>query len=162
LADEAPAAEERVEEPETEAPEQIDRDSTGQAEAADSPDVETQAAETAPENVPSLNFDDGDLLELPPLVEETGIRPQPKVEPVAAAKPEPAVAENTAEPETETANTPTAAESETMQSFPPDLIEAIAQKVAEKISAKTMNDVLPQITELVMKKLAEEKLKNEQ
>jgi DNA-binding response OmpR family regulator len=109
---------------------------------------------------PTLSFDDGDLLELPPLVEETGIRPQPKVEPV---KSEPAAVEAPAEPEPETTEAePPAqtAESAAMQAFPPELIEAIAQRVAEKISAKTMNDVLPQITELVMKKMAEENQEN--
>jgi DNA-binding response OmpR family regulator len=124
------------------------------------PESET-SAETpvyAASHVPPLNFDDGDLLELPPLVEETGIRPQPKVEPVAApAEPETAATEA----EAETAEPPAAVtESQTMQAFPPELIEAIAQKVAEKISAKTMNDVLPQITELVMKKMAEENQEN--
>ena len=105
-------------------------------------------------------FDDGDLLELPPLVEETGIRPSPKIEPAAAVEPE--AAETAAEPVAEAAEPQTGSgESNIMQSFPPELIEAIAQRVAEKISAKTMNDVLPQITELVMKKMAEENRKNE-
>jgi DNA-binding response OmpR family regulator len=178
--DEPQTAEETFEEAETETPAQPEGESTGKAEAetpeteipqTEAPATETSEAETsqaepapetslsAPADIPSFtNFDDGDLLELPPLVEETGIRPQAKIEPVAAAEPAPA----TAEPETEAAPTPTAAESEiAAQSFPPELIEAIAQKVAEKISAKTMNDVLPQITELVMKKMAEENLKNE-
>lgn len=127
--------------------------------------VETEEPETvsetpvyAPVNAASLNFDDGDLLELPPLVEETGIRPQPKIQPLVS-EPEPVAAEMSVESSAETAGTEAVAESGNMQSFPPELIEAIAQKIADKISAQTMNDVLPQITELVMKKMAEEKLK---
>jgi len=154
------------------AAEQIRSDLTGKTETEDAspagveetPEIETlreTSTAAAPANVPPLNFDDGDLLELPPLVEETGIRPQPKAAPVAAAEPEPIAAEASVEPETANAETPGATASEGMQAFPPELIEAIAQKVAEKISAKTMNDVLPQITELVMKKMAEENRKNE-
>lgn len=105
------------------------------------------------EHAPALDFDDADLLELPPLVEETGIRPQPKTE---ALVPEVVAAPATVEPESKITVTKTVAESEIALSFPPELIEAIAQKVAEKISARTLSDVLPQITELVMKKLAEE------
>jgi CheY-like chemotaxis protein len=123
--------------------------------------TEDQSPETplyAPANLASMNFDEGDLLELPPLVEETGIRPQPAIQPLKS-EPETVAAETVSEPETEKTETETVGEIESMHSFPPELIEAIAQKVAEKISAKTMNDVLPQITELVMKKLAEEKMK---
>jgi hypothetical protein len=108
-----------------------------------------------------LNFDDGDLLELPPLVEETGIRPQPQIQQLKSEpEPEP-VAETVTETEPETAETPAPAEYDSMQSFPPELIEAIAQRVAEKISDRTMKDVLPQITRLVMQKMAEENLKEE-
>jgi CheY-like chemotaxis protein len=160
---EAQTTEERFEEFEPEPAPEIESHLTETAETEEPPTVGAEVAPTveaaaetpisAPESIPSLSFDEGDLLELPPLVEETGIRPPAKVQP-PLSEPEP-VAETIAEPEAETAETPTAAE--TMQSFPPELIEAIAQKVAEKISAKTMSDVLPQITELVMKKLAEEK-----
>jgi DNA-binding response OmpR family regulator len=105
-------------------------------------------------NAPDLDFDDGDLLELPPLVEETGIRPQPKA---AALVPEVVAEPVAAEPESKITVTKTVAESEIALSFPPELIEAIAQKVAEKISAKALTEVLPQITEMVIRKLAEEK-----
>lgn len=93
--------------------------------------------------------DDGDLLELPPLIDETGIRPPERgfVEPAA----EPV---NEAETVAETQDEDTSA---VVSAFPPELIDAIAKKVAEQISAKTMSDVLPQITELVLKKMAEEK-----
>ena len=126
------------------------------------PEEETVTEAPVAASAPSFaNFDDGDLLELPPLVEETGIRPQPKAPPVAAPEPEPAV-EAAAETEAETAEqSATPGETVATPSFPPELIEAIAQKVAEQISAKTMADVLPQITELVMKKMAEENQKNE-
>ena len=143
-------------------------DLTVAPEAEEAQFEEAETAEESPlsatDHAPSLNFDDGDLLELPPLVEETGIRPQPKLEAVAPAEPElePATAETPDEPETGAAETEESpAVSEAASAFPPELIEAIAQKVAEKISAKTLNDVLPQITELVMKKLAEENQKNE-
>jgi DNA-binding response OmpR family regulator len=144
--------------PETESAE---REETQNVEAKPESEFETgtETPVSAPENIPLLSFDDGDLLELPPLVEETGIRPQPKVEPVVS-EPEPVAPETAAEPEAETTETPTTAETEAAMAFPPELIEAIAQKVAEKISAKTMSDVLPQITELVMKKLAEENQEN--
>ena len=141
-------------------------ETTEATETFETPEIPTEApvAATTTADVPTFaSFDDGDLLELPPLVEETGIRPQPKMPPVAPA--EPVAAETSAEPETaETAETAETTETEesplpigAAQAFPPELIEAIAQKVAEQISAKTMSDVLPQITELVMKKLAEEK-----
>jgi CheY-like chemotaxis protein len=152
-----------ADEPQTEASEESEGDLTGETQSDETPETEKfeetdQEIETsAPVSMPSLNFDDGDLLELPPLVEETGIRPQPQIQQLKS-EPEPeAIAEPESEvTETETSETPTApAEYETIQSFPPELIEAIAQRVAEKISAATMQDVLPQITELVMKKMAE-------
>lgn len=118
----------------------------------EAPDTIDETPVSASEDTPALDFDDGDLLELPPLVEETGIRPPSKAE---VFVPE-VVAAPAAEPESKITVTKTVAESEIALSFPPELIEAIAQKVAEKISARTMTDVLPQITELVMKKLAEE------
>lgn len=113
-------------------------------------EVEVVAETPATEEAPEIDFDDGDLLELPPLVEETGIRPADSGLVVEA--PIERAVETPAEPTVEPATTP-----DVMQSFPPELIEAIAKKVAEQISAKTMADVLPQITELVMKKMAEEK-----
>ena len=164
-----------VEESEAEAPEETESDSTEETEdeaASETESVETPEAETseeideksevssAPVNMSSLNFDDGDLLELPPLVEETGIRPQPQVQQLKSEpEPEAVTAETeteVTEPETtETQEAP--AQYDSMQSFPPELIEAIAQRVAEKISDRTMQDVLPQITRLVMQKMAEEK-----
>jgi CheY-like chemotaxis protein len=161
-AEEPVEAEESAETEETSDAEETGSDSDETAEIDETPQTESEAVEEtggyAPANVPALNFDDGDLLELPPLVEETGIRPQAPVQ--LAAEPEPVAETDTAEPETvETPATETATALETaaIQSFPPELIEAIAQKVAEQISARTLSDVLPQITELVMKKLAEEK-----
>ncbi len=153
---EEPEVEEaKVEEPETEEPETEEKQENFEAEESrkDFGTIEETPIYFS-ENAPALDFDDGDLLELPPLVEETGIRPQAKAEAlvpeiVAAAAP-------VAEPESKITLTKTVAESEIALSFPPELIEAIAQAVAEKISARTMTDILPHITELVMRKLAEE------
>lgn len=110
----------------------------------------------------TVSFDDLDLLELPPLVEETGIRPQIKNQEIHT------VAESvteTAAPKPETAgNIETSADSMEISahSFPPELIEAIAQKVAERISDKTIREiaweVVPQMTDLIVKRLAEEQL----
>jgi CheY-like chemotaxis protein len=132
------------------------------------PDLsETEQTISAPQNVPALSFDDGDLLELPPLVEEIGIRPQAFVQeakPEMQPEPEPETTAET-EPQIEAKEEPavTIAEAEPTHSFPPELIEAIAQKVAERISDKAIRDiaweVVPQMTELIIKKMAEEKLK---
>ncbi len=129
----------------------------------DSAQEETQVFEI--ENAPSLSFDDGDLLELPPLVEETGIRPQTQVQQfISEPETETEVWETEdAETETEVAESETTAEIEKMKSFPPELIEAIARKVAERISDKVIRDIaweiVPQMTELIVKQMAEEKLK---
>ncbi len=157
---EEPPTEETVEESETETSEESESDLTEEAETEETPVSESVAETRVPtsESLHALNFDEGDLLELPPLVEETGIRPQQAQVQQLKSEPEPeAVEETVAETEPATVETQAPAEYETIHSFPPELIEAIAQRVAEKISAKTMNDVLPQITELVMKKLAEGK-----
>ncbi len=136
---------------------------------SDSALVETQIP--IPENSHVLSFDEGDLLELPPpLVEETGIRPQVRQiisEPEAQSEVSvPEVAETETEvAETETEVTPSqdVAAADPLQSFPPELIELIAQKVAERISDKAIRDiaweVVPQMTELILKKMAEDKLK---
>ena len=48
--------------------------------------------------------------------------------------------------------------------FTPDLIEAIASKVAEKISERAVreiaSEVTPEMVELIIKQMAEEKIKN--
>lgn len=151
---------EKVEETEIEKTQTVDSQETEETPAAAASEDWQTEPETidetpfyAAENAPALDFEDGDLLELPPLVEETGIRPQTKAE---ALVPEVVASAPLAEPESKITVTKTVAESEIALSFPPELIEAIAQAVAEKISAKTMSEVVPQITELVMRKLAEE------
>jgi CheY-like chemotaxis protein len=166
-------ADDWAEKTETEEPEAAETDlkETAEIPVSEPEQVQAEPPAAATENAPALGFDD-DLLELPPLVEETGIRPQPDVQQFVSEPAEPAPAAETetvsetapeAPAETETAQAETLVTAESsmpfMQSFPPELIEAIAQRVAEKISAQTMNDVLPQITELVIKKMAEEKLK---
>lgn len=141
-----------------EAEAESDAAETAESEPATTPtETDAEAPISTGTAAPSFaNFDDGDLLELPPLVEETGIRPQPKPEPVASPEPVETEAETETTAETEESATPPS-DAALTSAFPPELIEAIAQKVAEQISAKTMRDVLPQITELVLKKLAEEK-----
>lgn len=101
-----------------------------------SEDVPQSEIQTA-EKIPLISFDDGDLLELPPLVEETGIRPQ-----FAAAKPEPEVA--------------AAPAPAPVPNFPPELIEAIAQRVAEKISGQTIREIASQLVPQVSEMLAQE------
>lgn len=154
------------EETQTSAADQTAAEKAPEESAADF--AETEANEAA-ETVSSVNFDDGDLLELPPLVEETGIRPQTDFQQFAPEPETEPIAEPIAEPETEPtadaerAETPDEAAA-SLQSFPPELIEAIAQKVAEKISDKAIRDiarkVVPQITELIIKKMAEQDLKS--
>ena len=65
--------------------------------------------------------------------------------------------------ETEVTQPEETAAADPLHSFPPELIELIAQKVAERISDKAIRDiaweVVPQMTELILKKMAEEKLK---
>ena len=118
--------------------------------------ISENTAVSATNEFSPMNFDDGDLLELPSLVEETGIRPQVETQNSIV----PTVVPNNElvhEPQSKITLTKTVAESEISVSFPPELIEAIAQKVAEKISAKTLNDILPQLADLVVKKLAEQR-----
>ncbi len=127
-------------ESETEDPEESDSISAG---------VETQIPIS--ENLHRLSFEDGDLLELPPpLVEETGIRPQ-----IQRFVSETEAQSEVSEPEVGTVDP--------LHSFPPELIELIAQKVAERISDKAIRDIarelVPEMTELILKKMAEEKLK---
>lgn len=104
--------------------------------------VETPASEA--KNTPSLSFDDGDLLELPPLVEETGIRPladapKTETEPEKVEEPEP------------------------VKTLSPELIEAIAARVAEKLSDRVIRslaaEVVPEVAEQIIKEIEEENLK---
>lgn len=143
--DESPAAE--IEEPQEET----------QSEETQPPELISETPMATSAVIPPMDFDDGDLLDLPPLVEETGIRPQPKPQPIVPQVVAPQ--QMTAEPESKITVTKTFAESEIALSFPPELIEAIAQKVADKISANTMNEVLPQLADLVVQKLAERESK---
>lgn len=142
------------------------KDSTEEDETEEYP-AEKESYDSTNETASTVAFDDLDLLELPPLVEETGIRPQPKYK-----EPEPVAEESEINSGTgeRAENVETAAASETdteaqeisAQSFPPELIEAIAQKVAERISDKTIREiaweVVPQMTDLIVKKIAEEQL----
>ncbi len=155
---------EELTEPETQT---VDEPKVEEAETIQNTPTETEQPILAQSNIPEISFDDGDLLELPPLVEETGIRPQAFVQ---EAKPEPPPEpepEKVPEPEAqiEAKDKPaTVAEHALIQSFPPELIEAIAQKIADRFSDKMISDiaweVVPQVTETVIKKMAEEDYKS--
>lgn len=122
---------------------EVSETETAETESAPEAVPETESPVTAA-NVPPLNFDEGDLLELPPLVEETGIRPLAEM-----PKPEPAVEETQA-----------AAEPEPAKTLSPEIIEAIAAKVAEKLSAQVLKnlaaEVVPEVTEQIIREISEE------
>ena len=103
-----------------------------------------------PEIASILEADGDDLLELPPL--EFDSEEFHRSEPAEEDKPESAeihVGEQT---------------DESQIAISPDLIEAIANRVVEKLSEKAVKEVawevVPQMTELIVKKMAEEKLKD--
>ena len=114
------------------------------------------SGEVSPSASSNLMFDDMDLLELP------SFRQQSSFEGAAAAtqtakSPEPAMFE-TAEK--------SASANERVNQFSrlsPEMIETLAQKVAEKISDKMIREIawelVPQLTATLMKKMSEEKLK---
>jgi len=114
------------------------------------------SGEVSPPASSNLMFDDMDLLELP------SFRQQSSFEGAAAAtqtakSPEPAMFE-TAEK--------SASANERVNQFSrlsPEMIETLAQKVAEKISDKMIREIawelVPQLTATLMKKMSEEKLK---
>lgn len=126
-----------------------------------SSEVENEAA-VAQEDIPLpevasiLESDEDDLLELPPIEsefeEETSEETiSETVEPKAVATTEEVIP---------------AVQTQTADSFSisPELIEAIANRVVEKLSEKAVKEValevVPQMTELIVKKLVEEKLKD--
>jgi CheY-like chemotaxis protein len=152
---------------ETEDSNSEDSNSEVVAETETADNTETEQPSASPKA--SVSFDDLNLLELPPLVEETGIRPHEKNQEIKTVaetiEPEAEVAETVAAVEAvETSEKADNSERISAQAFPPELIEAIAQKVAERISDKTIRDiaweVVPQMTDLIVKKLAEEQLEN--
>jgi CheY-like chemotaxis protein len=143
--------------------------------------VQTGESQTSP--MPSrasiLELDDMDLLELPP--RKSFSTPAP-AKPVVEDNfvPEVETSDSTAEPTQETEETTqfeqseaeeiTTADSESRQSesgqianLSPEIIDAIAAKVVEKISDKVIREiaweVVPQMTDLIVKRLAEEKLR---
>jgi CheY-like chemotaxis protein len=118
-----------------------------------------------PKTASLLEFDDDDFLELPPLFDdEEEFEPQAKetapqtAAPVAAAETA-AAAEPVAAPETFQSGGAT----EYSAQFPPELIEAVARRVVEKLSDSAVREiaweVVPQQAELIIKKMVEEKLK---
>jgi CheY-like chemotaxis protein len=90
-----------------------------------------------------VKFDE-DLLELPPLVEETGIRPFTEIletnAQVVQNKQDAAFSQDT--------------------SISPEILESIVQKVAEKISIKLreslLSEIVPQVTDEIIKEISEE------
>jgi CheY-like chemotaxis protein len=106
---------------------------------------------------PVLAFDGLDLLEVPSL---TSSAPQAAQEAAKTEEAKPIEAEAPAEVQQNAQETK---DQELIAGFSPELIDAIAQKVAEKISDKTIREiaweVVPQMTDLIVKKMAEEKLK---
>lgn len=135
--------EEKAETYSTEASETISQEEAEVAESDES--VETESSMT--EEVAPISFDDADLLELPPLVEETGIRPSSDI-----VKTESEVSE-TEESQTVDASPQPAA-------FSPELIEAIANRVTEKLVNSVMKSLnTADVAEQIIKELKEEDLK---
>lgn len=127
-------------------------DETELSEPQESEEIEAETSMT--EDVEPMNFDDADLLELPPLVEETGIRPLGE-----NAKTEPEIQPETVEPQ---AVEPQAVEEpESAKTLSPELIEVIANRVTEKLLDKMMKslnaDVVPEVTEQIIKEMTEDK-----
>ncbi len=134
-----------------------------------------------PSSASILDLDD-DILELPPIEgeEETEDLPEETTtnsfisEPVEDKTVEAETSdeadlnepvESLVESERSVSETPLVSEGAiTLSQFSPELIDAIAQKVIEKLSDKAVKDVawevVPQMTELIVKQMAEEQLKN--
>lgn len=136
----------------------------------------TAAKEFSPSKAaPAFDIDDN-LLEIPPLVKPSAPAPpvaetQPEAQPFAATE---SVTANENTPVNESALTsaelqPTTdavikehiIEAAGSSDMSPEMIEAIAQKVAEKLSDRAIREiaweVVPQMTELIIKKMAEER-----
>lgn len=135
-----------------------------QATGRESEDNETDLAKTAsedemplPEFASVLEFDEDDILQLPPI--ELDSEDEEEAEPTIEEK-------NTTSPVQTTAFVSTAGSNDVINSsqISPELIDAIVQKVLERLSEKAIKEVawevVPQMTELIVKKMAEERLKN--
>ena len=117
------------------------------------------------------NEEEEDLLELPPLEDdepEEDIQPAGFITPtrsensVSNAQNE-TVEENRIAKESNQRPIQTTQSATNAMSFSPDLIDAIAQRVIEKLSEQTVKEiaweVVPQHADLIIKKMVEEKLK---
>ncbi len=154
----AESSEQTVEEPAAEvtAPEQVTEEIVEEAaqEVAAAEEVIESPIETVtethedvmpmPEVASILQIDEANPLELPPIESDSeSDESEPELDSAPAA--------------VGFAHTPTG------NTFSPDLIEAIAQKVMEKLSEKAVKEVawevVPQMTEIIVKKMAEENLK---
>jgi Response regulators consisting of a CheY-like receiver domain and a winged-helix DNA-binding domain len=115
---------------------------------------ESSPAESREDASPAAVIEEDDLLEIPPVFED---EETPVEEDQAAEPASPDEREASAQSENQTSQTGAAT-----VSLPPEVIDAIAQRVVEKISEKTLREiakeVVPQQTELI-KKIVEEKLK---
>jgi CheY-like chemotaxis protein len=122
----------------------------------DSPELEMSQDDEMPlpEVASVLESDEDDLLELPPIESDYEDELEEESEPETRQATPPVQA-----PAHVPAQTPGAVSDQ----ISPELIEAIANKVMEKLSEKAVREVawevVPQMTELIVKKMAEEKLK---
>lgn len=125
---------------------------------SESENMATEAQEDMPlpEVATVLESDEDDLLELPPI--ESDFEEETSEEAISETVESEEVAE------TEEVIPAVQTQTADSLSISPELIEAIANRVVEKLSEKAVKEVawevVPQMTELIVKKLAEEKLKD--
>jgi CheY-like chemotaxis protein len=146
--------------------------------SADESEFSAQATESqsppVPERASALELDDMNLLELPPRRSFAAAAPSPPAVEEKEAVPAHQTIDSAAAPTPETAETSEFASNDAEESAPagetaqfgnlsPEIIDAIAAKVVEKISDKVIREiaweVVPQMTDLIVKRLAEEKLR---
>lgn len=115
-------------------------------------EIEIQEEIPLPEVASVLETDEGDLLELPPIEFDSDYEAESNNE-----------TESTAVETTEEISQTVQSQTTDTLSISAELIEAIANRVMEKLSDKAVKEVawevVPQMTELIVKKMAEEKLK---
>jgi CheY-like chemotaxis protein len=158
VADEPVSAE--INQPESEVEEEIIAEDTATEVTAKSSEEDIPL----PDSVSVLEFDDDDLLQLPPLeldFEDEEEAVEPEVETIAAVAPiGRAYAVDNAPSKFEPTGNSTAIDSTQIS---PELIDLIVAKVIERLSENAVKEVawevVPQMTELIVTKMAEEKLK---
>lgn len=177
-------AENVAETAETKTAETADTTETQETETAETEQSEPVKEEVTESKASPIFDADDNLLELPPLVKPVAStapqvpfvsEPSSKVEeetaqePAQSAEPTTDTTETTAEtvepatqtePTTESIIKEQIVEATGSTNITPEMIEAIAQKVAEKLSDRAIREiaweVVPQMTELIIKKMAEE------